>query len=308
MNMKDWQSILKLIIRTGMGLFFILSAVLKLISLDQFELYIYSFNILNFIWSGLAARMIIACEILVGILLIIKVKYKPAWWLTFLMLVGFSFLLVYVILFRDDTNCHCMGELIEIKPSFSLAKNILCIVLMFIIRKEDDYHFRGSKLAFGLAIAAALIPSFVLFPMDNVYNLFSKSGNKEFNETAFNRLMADSAMQTVHLDDGNYIVGVILAGCQYCHTSAIKISEMASNNQLDTNRILFFASGNSATLKQFQNETHTETFRFIPIDPVTAIKIVNGHFPTYLFLKNGYVTESADLRQLTEKKVKVHLQ
>ena len=77
--MNNIQNILKAIIRIGIGLFFIVSAVLKLLSLDQFELYIYSFNILNFTWSALAARAIIACEILVGILLIIKVKYKPAW-------------------------------------------------------------------------------------------------------------------------------------------------------------------------------------------------------------------------------------
>ena len=74
--MHNIQSILKMVIRIGIGLFFIVSAVLKLLSLDSFELYIYSFNIVNFVWSGLVARAIIACEILVGVLLIAKVRYK----------------------------------------------------------------------------------------------------------------------------------------------------------------------------------------------------------------------------------------
>jgi uncharacterized membrane protein YphA (DoxX/SURF4 family) len=302
------MNILKNIIRIGIGLFFIVSAVLKLFSLDQFELYIYSFNLFSFTMSALAARIIIACEILVGILLIIKVKYKFAWWLTMLMLIGFSFLLIYVILFRNDTNCHCMGDLVEIKPSISLIKNIIGIVLMLFIRKEEDYVFRWKNLALALAFVAAIVPPFVLLPMDNVYNFFSKSDSETYNETAFNGLMADSVMQDVNLDNGNYIVGIILSGCQFCHTSALKMSEMVDNNNIDSSRILYFACGDSLSLRQFQTETKTESFRFIRIDPVTAIHITNGAFPTYLFLKDGYIEKAANLRQLTEKSLCDHLQ
>ena len=117
--MEKFNNILKLIIRIGIGVFFIVSAVLKLLGLEHFELYIYSFKLFNLTLSGLIARAIIASEILVGILLIIKVRYREAWWFTLLMLIGFSLLLIYVILFRDDSNCHCMGELVEIKPSLS---------------------------------------------------------------------------------------------------------------------------------------------------------------------------------------------
>ena len=133
--MNKTITILKTIIRIGIGVFFIASAILKLLSLDHFELYIYSFNIFSFMLSSFAARAIIAAEILVGILLIAKVRYKAAWWLTMLMLIGFSFLLIYVILFRDDSNCHCMGDLVEIKPSLSLIKNLVAIALMLFIRK-----------------------------------------------------------------------------------------------------------------------------------------------------------------------------
>ena len=164
------NNIWKMVIRIGIGLFFIASAVLKLLSLDSFELYIYSFNLVNFVWSGLLARAIIACEILVGILLIIKVRYKEAWWLTMLILIGFSLLLVYVMLFRNDSNCHCMGDLVEIKPWMSLVKNLLAIALLLLVRKEGDYRFGslGRKLTLVGAFVAALVPPFALFPMDGV--------------------------------------------------------------------------------------------------------------------------------------------
>lgn len=304
------NNIWKMVIRIGIGLFFIASAVLKLLSLDSFELYIYSFNLVNFVWSGLLARAIIACEILVGILLIIKVRYKEAWWLTMLMLIGFSLLLVYVMLFRNDSNCHCMGDLVEIKPWMSLVKNLVAIALLLLVRKEDDYRFGslGRKLALVGAFVAALVPPFALFPMDGVYNLFAKTGDLDYSETDFNALMADSTMQDVNLDKGNYVVGVISSGCEFCRISCLKMSEMVENNDLDTNRILYFVWGDSAAVKPFQEETKTGSFRFVRVNPVTAIRVVNGQFPTYLFIRDGVVEATADLRQLTEKKLCDHLQ
>lgn len=302
------SNIWKFVIRIGIGLFFIVSAVLKLLSLDSFELYIYSFDIVNFVWSGLAARAIITCELLAGILLIIKVRYKEAWWLAMLMLVGFSLLLIFVILFRDDSNCHCMGDLVKIRPSISLVKNVIAIGLLLLVRKEDDYRFRGRTLALAGAFVAALVPPFVMFPMDGVYNLFAKSNGLEYSETDFNALMADSTMQDVDLVDGNYIVGVISSGCGFCKTSCLKMSEIVSNNQLDTNKILYFVWGDSASVRPFQEETKTESFRYVHVSPIAAIRVVNGQFPTYLFIRNGEVTATADLRHLTEKAVCEHLQ
>ena len=305
--MNKTITILKTIIRIGIGAFFIVSAILKLLSIDQFELYIYSFNITNFLLSGLAARAIIAAEILLGILLIVKVKYKAAWWLTLLMLIGFSFLLVYVILFRNDSNCHCMGDLVEIKPSLSLIKNLVAIALMLCIRKEEDYRFRGRIAVLVVAFIAAIVPPFILFPMDNVYNILYKTDNLNYNETEFNALMADSTMQDVSFEKGNYIVGVVSAGCEFCHTGCLKLSEIVSNNQLDSNRVAYMIWGDSTSIRQFQTETKSDSFRFIHISPVQAIHIVNGQFPTFLFMQDGDVQSTADLHHLTEKKVTSHL-
>ena len=302
------MNILKFIIRIGLGAFFIVSAILKLLSIDQFELYIYSFNLVGFTLSGLVARAIITAEILVGILLIAKVKYKWAWWLAMRMLIGFSLLLVYVILFRNDSNCHCMGDLVEIKPSLSLIKNLVAIALILCIRKEEDYHFRERIAVLVGAFLAAIVPHFVLFPIDNIYNMFYKTEKLDYNETEFNALMADSTMQGVSFDKGNYIVGVVSSGCVFCHTGCLKLSEIVDNNQLDTSRVVYLIWGDSTSICQFRTETKSESFRFIQISPIQAIHIVNGQFPTFLLMRDGEVQNTADLRHLTEKIVTSHLQ
>ena len=301
------MNILKIIIRIGIGVFFIASAILKLISIDNFELYIYSFNIFSFTMSGLAARAIIACELLVGILLIAKVKYKEAWWLTMLMLVGFSLLLVYVILFRNDSNCHCMGDLVEIKPSLSLIKNLLVIALMLLIRKEEDYRFRGRVTVLVIAILTAIAVPFALFPMDNIYNLFSKTSTKSCNEAEFNSFLQDSVMQDIHLEEGNYIVGVVSSGCEFCRIGCLKMSEMVTFNKIDSTKVLYFIWGDSTSVQEFRKETKSEPFLYVPINPVKAIRITDGAFPLFLFIQDGEVQRTADLRQLTEKEVISHL-
>ncbi|MBR4912265.1 MAG: hypothetical protein IKZ54_05430 [Bacteroidales bacterium] len=301
------MNILKTILRIGIGAFFIVSAVLKLLSLDQFELYIYSFNIMNFSLSCLAARAIIACELLVGALLIAKIKYKAAWWLAMLMLIGFSFLLVYVIIFRDDSNCHCMGDLVEIKPAWSLVKNIVAIALMLCVRKEEDYCFRGRIAVLATVCVAAFATPFALFPTDNLYNLFTKSNVESYNEAAFNGFLQDSVMQDIHLDKGNYIIGVVSSGCKFCKTGCLKMSEITTFNDLDNSRILYFAWGDSTSIEQFRTETKSEDFRYVPIHPLKALNITNGAFPLFLFLKDGEVVKTANLRQLTEKEVISHL-
>ena len=300
------MNILKIIIRIGIGVFFIASAILKLISIDNFELYIYSFNIFSFTMSGLAARAIIACELLVGILLIAKVKYKEAWWLTMLMLVGFSLLLVYVILFRNDSNCHCMGDLVEIKPSLSLIKNLLVIALMLLIRKEEDYRFRGRVSVLVIAILTAIAVPFALFPMDNIYNLFSKTSTKSCNEAEFNSFLQDSVMQDIHLDEGNFIVGVVSSGCKFCRIGCLKMSEMVTFNKIDSTKVLYFIWGDSTSVQEFRKETKSEPL-YVPINPVKAIRITDGAFPLFLFIQDGEVQRTADLRQLTEKEVISHL-
>ena len=304
--MNKFNNILKMIIRIGIGAFFIISAVLKLLGLDHFELYIYSFKLFNLTLCELAARAIIAAEILVGILLIVKVRYKEAWWLTLLMLIGFSLLLIYVILFRNDSNCHCMGELVEITPSLSLVKNLVLIALMLVIRKEEDYPFgkRIRVLALVGSFIAAIVPPFVLFPIDDIYNAFSKP--EIYNEANLNGFLQDSVMQDIQIDDGNYIVGIISSGCDFCRTSCLKMSEIASNNDLDSTRILYFIWGDSTSVQKFPSETHTEAFRFVTINPLVAIRITNS-FPLYFFFKDGEVEKTANLRQLTEKDIKKHL-
>lgn len=304
LKVKHW---VKLVLRVLIGLFFIATAVMKLFSLDSFEVYIYSFNIFNFVLCTVVARLVIMAELLVGFLLISKILYKYVWWLTQLMLVGFTLFLVYVAVFRHDANCHCMGDLVELNPVWSIVKNLVLMALMLPLRKEGDYVFKG-KVAVGIvgAVLSVAVP-FALFPMDTVYNMFGKNDN-QINEKEFYASMRDSATVELNLGDGDYIFGYLAAGCKYCKLSGKKLDAIVEKNNLDTSRIVFFIWGTDKSIDKYKLETGATHFRYAHIGPVEAINIVNGQFPTYVFVRDGKPVKVADVRQLEERSVVEFLQ
>lgn len=298
--------VVKFILRILIGAFFITTAILKLLSLDSFEIYIYSFNIFSFNLCAIIARLVIAAELLVGAFLIAKILYKPTWWLTLLMLVGFTFFLVYVAIFRQDSNCHCMGDLVELNPAYSIIKNLITIVLLFFIRKEEDYQFKGKK-AVGIVLAVlALGVPFILFPTDATYNLFKRSDNN-VNEKSFEQFIQDSVAQSLNIQEGNYVLGYLASGCKYCKLSAKKINTMVENNQLDTNKVVFIIWGGDESIQKFKEETDATHFRYAKISPIEAIQLVSGQFPTYVLVKDGKPVEAMDIRGLNDNKIRSFL-
>ena len=293
--MSKTATIIKTIIRILIGLMFIVSAVLKIFSLDTFEIYIYSLDFFGFVFSGFVARCVIAAELLLGSFLIAKILYKPTWWLTMAMMVVFT-----LFLFRNDANCHCMGELVELNPTWSIVKNLVLILLLLLIRKEDDWHFRGKvALGISLLVASVAVP-FALFPMDSFYQIFSREEQK-VDMAKFSQFMQDSTAQALQLDRGDYVIGYLASGCKYCKISASKIHTIFQNNQLDSTRLVFMIWGSEKSVRGFQEETETQGYRYESINPVEALNIVFGQFPTYVYVHNGQVERVANLRGLEER-------
>lgn len=294
--------VIKLLLRILIGAFFITTAIFKLLSLDSFEVYIYSFNIFNYVLSSIVARLVIMAEFLLGGLLISKILYKQAWWLTMAMLAGFTLLLVYIALFRHDTNCHCMGDIVQLNPVISIIKNIVTMALMLFVRKEEDYQFRGKvAVGVGLLVASFAVP-FVLFPTDNIYLAFSRQETK-IDDKKMSFFLQDSTAQSLNIPQGDFVIGFFSSGCQYCKQSARKLNTIVQNNQLDSSKVIFFIWGGEKSIQKFKEETETEGYQFSIIGPVEAIELVLGQFPTYVFSHDGKVEKAMDVRGLNERNV-----
>ena len=210
------------IIRILLGAMFILSAVMKLITIDTFETYVYSFHILSFTLAEVAARCLIALEFVTGCFLVAKAQYRWAWWVATLMTAGFTLFLIYVVLFRNDANCHCFGDLIPIEPLHSIFKNIGILALLVFVYKqsekrvsfrnnetgkrlsltEKDYSKKFKLWLLGITGGVSFLVLFILFPPNAVYS-WVYSDNDLVATNIFDKAYADSSFY-LKLSDAEY--------------------------------------------------------------------------------------------------------
>ena len=322
--MKSVETYGRASLRCLLGTLFLVAAVLKLLTIESFELYIYSFKIFGFGLTAVLSRMLIAAEILMGLGLILKIRYKEVWRLTMLALTGFTIFIVYVLIFRNDSNCHCFGDLIRLNPAESLVKNVVSMILLLLVRNENDHIYKPQikKWLFGLSISTAVILPFVLIPTDSIYNMIFSKDNT-INALEFENLKNDrkdlqllrletendstvltrDTLAVLDLSDDRYIVSFISAGCEFCRLGASKLSIIFENNNIDKQYLKFFVWGYDADIVEFMQTTNTFDCEYWFIHPKKSINITYGKFPTYIWLNNGNIISSGDLRDLSEDKI-----
>ena len=308
MSDRSNTGILRLTIRLLLGVFFIGTAVLKLISIDNFEIYLYSFGVFSYTWTTFFSRLLIFIELLIGISLIFKIYFKKIWWLTMLMMVGFTLFLIYAAIFRNDSNCHCFGSLIELNPSQSIIKNIVTLALLFFIRNEESRDYRPvikKRLTAGIIIVSLAI-SFVLLPMDVIYNkIYSEEEN--VNSIAFYESLNDSTYfdgeKLMDVGEGRYLINYSLAGCRFCQLGAEKLVLMVEKHNIPHEKIKFVVGGNDDAISKFIEKTNTSDYEHYKIHAPKMMSITFGRFPLYVFLENGKIVTAGDFRILDDEMI-----
>ena len=119
----------KSVLKVLLGLVFIVSAVLKLIGMDSFEIYIYSYHFFSLNASFIVARLAIILELVLGIGLVSHALHKLYWWGSMAMLGGYTLLLIYALTLGRSDSCHCFGDFLQLDPKQSLIKNGILMLL-----------------------------------------------------------------------------------------------------------------------------------------------------------------------------------
>ena len=307
-------NIFKDIFRYGIGSMFIIAAILKLISIDSFEIYIYSFGLLNFLFTTIFSRLLIVGELLIGLMFIFKMKYKLVWRTTLIIQILFTLFLIYVMIFRNDDNCHCFGDLIELSPLESIIKNVAIIGVLFFIKTTRLQDYKTTSKFVGLRkllLAAAVIIPFVVTPMDSVYKMIYSS-EKEISTVDFyqtldkvvamdfvdNDIVFDSTAQ-INMD-GKQMVVIVSSGCKYCRLGVKKLSMMMRKNDIKSDNVNIFIWGSREGILNFREETLTDDFSYWHIMPHEAIDITLGKFPVFIMLKEKEIVNISDFRDIDE--------
>ena len=288
------------------GSVFIIAAILKLMSIDEFEIYIYSFDIFSFLLTTFVSRIIIIGEFILGLFLILKINYKLIWRLTFISLILFTLFLIYVAIFRQDANCHCFGELVELSPLESIIKNLVMIALLMLGQRTTDNgqqtQAQSSKLKaqssklLVLSSTFIVLAVFIISPPDSIYKMIY-STEKEISTVDLYKSF-DEVVKIDFTEEGlvfdsissfkekeNRLIVIVSSGCKYCRLGLKKLSLIMKNEDLATDNVDIFIWGSPEGIENFRNETMTEDYLYWHIMPNRAIEITYGRFPIFIFLK-----------------------
>ena len=296
------QSALKVLL----GLVFIASAVLKIVDLDRFEIYVYSYHFFSLNLSFLAARAAIIAELVLGLGLVSQTLHKLYWWGSMGMLLGYTLLLIYAVHLGRTDSCHCFGDYLQLNPKQSLVKNGVLMLLLLAIRKMESWRTPFRWLMLCLFVMASTIAVFVISPPDNLTSNADPEQNLQVG--LFDDIIAMPPLDTLHLDEGRHIVGIFSTGCEYCQLAARKLSLMQQFYGFPAENVTFVFMGNEEGVARFYEKSESARYRDVLYsDVVSLLKAVNGNFPVIVLLDNGEVVHEYGYRNMDEAEIKAFL-
>ena len=275
----------KSLLKVLLGLVFIVSAVLKLFDMDQFEIYIYSYHFFSLNVSFMVARLVIILELVLGIGLISHCLHKLMWWGSMAMLGAYSILLVYAVATGRSDNCHCFGDFLQFDPKQSLIKNGVLMLLFLMVYRMEGWKTPFRWLILCLAIMASTIGVFVVSPPDHLTSNSYPEQNLQMD--LFNEMLDDAPLDTLNLRDGKQVICFFSTSCEVCQMAAHKLSLMQQFYGFPAENITYIFMGDNEGVTRFYEQSESSRYRdVLYMDVVQLLKSVNGNFPVVVLLED----------------------
>ena len=297
------NSIGKSTLKVLLGLVFIVSAVLKVVDMDRFEIYVYSYHFFSLNLSFIVARLAIILELVLGMGLISHFLHKLMWWGSMTMLVGYSLLLIYALNLGRTDSCHCFGDFLQLDPKQSLIKNGVLMALFLPIFRMESWKTPFRWLILIITIMASTIGVFVASPPDNMTSDYDPEQNLQVE--LFDAMLDTEPLEALNLREGKQVVCFFSTSCEYCQLAAHKLSLMQQFYGFPPERITYLFMGNEESVAGFYEQSESAQYRdLLYPDMSRLVKVVNGNFPVVVLMEDGIVIREYGLRNMKEEEVK----
>ncbi len=304
--MEASRSFGKSALKVLLGLVFIISAVLKVVGIDRFEIYIYSYHFFSLNFSFIVARLAIILELVLGLGLISHTLHKLYWWGSMAMLAGYTLLLLYALIIGRNDSCHCFGDFLQLDPKQSLIKNGVLMLLFLLIFKMKCWTTPFRWIILCLVVLASAIGVFVASPPDNL----TSNSNPEQNLQVelFDAMLDDAPLDSLKLKEGKQVVCFFSTGCEYCQMAAQKLSLMQQYYGFPAEDITYLFMGNEEGIEKFYEQSESTRYRDVLYPEVSRLlRAVNGNLPVIVFLENGHMVHEYGFRNMEEAEIKAFM-
>lgn len=278
--------------RCLLGLSFIASAILKFVSVDSFELYIYSWDVMPLWLASWFSRAVLFVEMSLGLSLLVGFYRKIVDGLVCAVLGGFTIFLFGLLIAGVDGNCHCMGESFELSPAQSIAKNLVLFMLLYFSTKSIEPNFLQKPRIKPTLLVLVILASAVFALAKLPYGLGPKK------VTVYNDEKLHEWMAAEHLEDDfrsdRSILAFFSTSCRHCKMAMSKLEvclkkTTKGKSSFSSIPVRWVVWGSEESLDSFMktNDISEQTHTFL--DPKDMMPITEYNIPLILFLEKDSV-------------------
>lgn len=267
--------------RSVAGVMFIVSAVLKFLSVDSFELFIYGLGWFSLAVSSFLARALLFAEMSLGICLVTGLYGRVASRLSAALLILFTAFLIFLAVTGQSDNCHCFGDFVEMNPLESLAKNFLMGLFLFLGWKLEDWRKSWRPALLAVVLVGSLVFALVL---KAPYGFGMKSVG--YSSDDYEQLVSRHPELK---EGGRQILAFVSTGCKHCKMAARKLDIALRHADASLEPVHWFVIGDSARFRTFQEETEVVPVRYDFLAPKDFLKITQGTLPLIMLTEGGEV-------------------
>ena len=293
----------KSVLKVLHGLVFIVSAVLKVVDMDRFEIYVYSYHFFSLNFSFIVSRLAIILELVLGIGLVSLTLHKLYWWGSMAMLGGYTLLLIYALTLGRTDSCHCFGDFLQLDPKQSLIKNGVLMLFFLLIYSMESWKTPFRWLILCLTVMISAIAVFVISPPDN----FTSNSDPEQNLQVelFDEMLDAVPLDSLHLREGKQVVCFFSTSCEYCQMAARKLSLMQQFYGFPKENITYLFIGDEESIAGFYEQSESAQYRDVLYpDVARLLKAVNGNLPVIVFLEDGDLVYECGFRNMNEAEIR----
>lgn len=293
---------------TLIGVVFVFSGYTKLYPVEPFEFTFVDLGIINWQMAPFIARLMIGAEFLIGILLIFNIDLRK---ITYKLSIGILlFFCIYLILLiaivGDKGNCGCFGTYLEMTPSQALIKNVLMILILFVLHK---YHegwelYKKYRFVFPFLLVVSVVMPFILNPVELDYSeaYLNKPENNYKLELDSLYLNAQIKTPPKMLSHGKHIIAFMSLTCSHCRIAAKKIRIISERNPEIP--FYFILNGDNAEdLRSFFEDTHTENIPYSILKGKPFLYLAGPSIPSIYLVNNGMVEHDVNYMELDQKEL-----
>jgi hypothetical protein len=288
------------------GIVFLLSAISKLPSLEQFGWMIVETSFLGWVSAEWLARLFVGLELFLGCMMIFQfyVRKIAVPIAIFIILLFSAYLMMVIALYGNTGNCGCFGEWIPMTPVQSLLKNLVLLFCLLGLRFHTlEFNFRGKKWVLLLMLMGAVVLPFIWLPPESIYLVEKEPVLNKPIQLSILYQSAQNRPPVTELRQGKHIIAFMSLTCSFCKKAAKRMHIMKKKHpELP---IFMVLNGDTSKLKEFFDATQASHIDHMMFNGAQEFTMLNDGYtlPTIKWVVDTTVVRESNYLNLQEDEI-----